>query len=44
MSTLRFVELSLVQLAAEVPLSGCVVLGVLCSIVLVASARGGVDG
>jgi hypothetical protein len=44
MNTLRFVELSLLQLAAEVPLSGCVLLGVLCSIVLIASARGGIDG
>lgn len=44
MSALRFLELSLLQLAAEVPLSGCVVLGTLCAIVLVASARGGADG
>ena len=44
MSTAQWIELTLVTIAAEVPLSGCLVLGVLSAIVLVASARGGVDG
>lgn len=44
MSAVQWIELTLVTLAAEVPLSGCVVLGVLSAIVLVASMHGGVNG
>lgn len=44
MSAAQWIELTLVAIASEIPLSGCLVLGALSAIVLVASARGGADG